>query len=124
MPAMTPGEGAAALRQAVAALSSRMAVEYGDLVSAASPQRTAALAEKLERLDAVPEADRTQAVARSVDDADVETLDSWIRAADSFTLHDDAAEAQSRAELARRLRTVRELVAPPAERLTDDPRET
>lgn len=116
---LTPHDGAAVLRQAVAALSSRMPVEPGALAAEASAERTAALAEKLERAaDAAPGAS-----VRGIDAADVVTLDVWIRVADSFTLHDDAPEAEARAEWGRQLRAVRELIAPPAARLTDDPRD-
>ncbi|HKG92086.1 MAG TPA: hypothetical protein VKA84_09355, partial [Gemmatimonadaceae bacterium] len=108
---MNPVEAAEILRDAVAALSAGTAVELGDVVAAASPERTAALAEKLER------------GAARFGAEDVETIDVWIRAADSFMLHDDPAEAEARAGVGRRLRAVRALVAPPAGLLTDDPRD-
>ena len=122
MSQIDPREGAAVLRRAIAALSSRMAVDYGDLVSAASAERTAALAEKLERLGALAEPDPVGDLSVGINGADVATLDSWIRAADSFTLHDDAAEASARAGMGRQLRAIRALVAPHAARLTEDPR--
>jgi hypothetical protein len=53
----------------------------------------------------------------------VTALDTWIRAADGFTLHPDAAEVEARAALGRQLRAVRALVAPEGERLTTDPRD-
>ena len=121
---ITPREGAAALRQAVTTLSGRMAADIGDLVPSASAERTAALADKLERLDGVTLAGRARADAPAFDEADLATLDSWIRLADGFTLHDDARELAVRAELARRLRVVRELIAPPAAGLTEDPRDS
>jgi hypothetical protein len=122
MSQISPREGAAALRHAVAALRRRMAVEYGDLVPAASAERTAALAEKLEKLAALAEPGPAGDLAVGIDGADVATLDSWIRAADGFTLHDDAAEVSARAGLGRQLRAIRELLAPHAARLTEDPR--
>ena len=112
MPAMTPAQAAETLRDAVAALSTGAAVGLGEIVAAASPERTAALVERLERGGTRFGAD------------DVETLDVWIRAADSFMLHDDAGgEAEARAAVGRRLRAVRALIAPAAGRLTTDPRD-
>jgi hypothetical protein len=104
-----------------------MPVEPGDLVAAASAERTAALVGKLERAGVGPGAGAAEGtaagIAAGIDEEDVVTLDTWIRVADSFTLHDDAPEAQARAELGRELRAVRELIAPAAGRLTDDPRD-
>ena len=116
---LTPHDGAAVLRRAVAALSSRMPVEPGALAGEASVARTAALADKLERAASGAVGERV----RGIDAEDVVTLDVWIRVADSFTLHDDAPEAEARAEWGRQLRAVRELIAPPAARLTNDPRD-
>jgi len=103
-----------------------MPVEPGDLVAAASAERTAALVGKLERAGAGPDAGFADGAAggttAGIDEEDVVTLDTWIRVADSFTLHDDAPEAQARAEIGHELRAVRELIAPTAGRLTDDPR--
>ena len=109
MPPIAPADAAATLRHAVAALNRRSAVDLGDLVTAVSPARTAAVADKLER-------------AGALDADDVVTLDSWIRLADSATLHDDVAEAEARRRLAAQLREIRALVAPGAGRLSDDPR--
>ena len=113
-----PTESAALLRQAVASLSARTSGEYGDLVPAASPERTHALVRKLEQLAAAG----AGVPAAALDAADLETLDSWIRMADSFTLHDDAGEAEARAEAGRRLREFRVRFAPPADHLTADQR--
>ena len=109
---LTPAEAAAILRESVAALSARGGAEFGEMVPAASAERTAALAEKFERVETA-----------WFNAGDIATLDAWIRAADGFTLHDDPAEAGSRAEIARRLRAVREMIAPPADLLTPDPRD-
>jgi hypothetical protein len=100
------------LRQAVAALSSRLTGDFGALVPEASTERTAALVAKLE------------AGGGGVGADELVTLDSWIRLADSAMLHDDAAEAQDRAEIGRRLRAVRAVVAPQdTGLLTPDPRD-
>ena len=104
-------DAGAAFREAVGALSGRMSGEFGDLVPAASAERTAALAAKLD------------GAGTAFSSEDVETLDSWIRLADSATLHDDVAESEARAGLAAQLRAVRALVAPPEPRLSEDPRE-
>jgi hypothetical protein len=111
MPQLTPSDAAAVLRRAVAALSGRLSTDYGELVPDASAERTAALAAKLE------------AGAAGVGPDDLATLDSWIRLADSAVLHDDAAEARSRAELATRLRAVRAVVSPDDGLLTEDARD-
>ena len=120
MSSLTPPEAAAVLRDAVAALSRRMPVEPGALVPEASTEHLARLADKLER--AGSGADGMDGVG-GVDAADVTALDTWIRAADSFTLHPDAAELEARAALGRQLRAVRALVAPGGERLSTDPRD-
>jgi hypothetical protein len=111
MSSMPRTDAAATIREAVAALSSRLSGEFGDLVPSASAERTAALAAKLDGADAAFSSD------------DVETLDSWIRLADSMMLHDDGAETRSRVEIGRRLRAVRDLVAPDGDRLTVDARD-
>ena len=111
MPPMTRPEAVATLRDAVTALTARLGAEFGDLVPDASVERTAALAAALERGE-----------AGGVAPDHLRTLDSWIRLADSAVLHDDPAEARTRADLARRLRTVRTLVAPGDDTLTGDSR--
>jgi hypothetical protein len=109
---------AAALRAAVTALSSRMASDFGDLVPAANAERTAALLAKLER----PEGAGGAGAVPHLEDADIETLDSWIRLADSFVLHGDPEELRVREAVGQRLRAVRERIRPDAT-LSDDPRE-
>jgi hypothetical protein len=112
MPPLTPSDAAVELREAVAALSGRLATDFGALVPEASTERTAALVAKLE------------AGGDGVGPDDVVTLDSWIRLAASAVLHDDAEEAQGRAALAQRLRAVRAVVAPEHQGpLTQDPRD-
>jgi hypothetical protein len=111
MSQITPGEAAAVLRDAVAALTGRMTTEYGDLVPDASVERTAAVVAKLE------------GGAAGFTAADAATLDSWVRLADSAMLHDDPAEARARADLGERLRAVRALVAPDGRPLAGDPRD-
>lgn len=110
MPSLTPQEAAAALREAVTALSRRLSGEFGDLVPEASAGRTAALLAKLD------------AGAARIGADDVVTLDSWIRLADSAVLHDDPAEAERRVAIARRLRAVHAAVAPSDGPLAEDPR--
>jgi len=118
MPQVTPRTAAAVLRDAVAALSHRLATDFGDLVPDASVERTAAVVAKLERL-----ADGATAPASAgLTAEDATTLDSWIRLADSAMLHDDPAEARARAGLGDRLRAVRALAVPDGARLTEDPR--
>jgi hypothetical protein len=114
---LTPPEAAVVLREAVAALSRHMPVEPGALVPEASTEHLARLADKLER------AGGGGATVDAIDAGDVTALDTWIRAADGFTLHPDAAEVEARATLGRQLRAVRALVAPEGERLTTDPRD-
>ena len=114
MSSLPPREAAVILREAVAELSRRMPVEPGDIVPAAGFDRLAKLADRLEQ-------GHDPATGRAGAE-DVAALDSWIRAADGFTLHQDAREAEARAELARRLRAVRTVVAPGSEQLTLDPR--
>lgn len=116
MSLLTPPEAAVVLREAVAALSRRMPVEPGVLVPEASTEHLARLADKLERAGG-------GAAGDPIDAGDVTALDTWIRAADGFTLHPDAAEVEARAALGRQLRAVRALVAPEGERLTTDPRD-
>jgi hypothetical protein len=116
---MSRGDAAVALRESVAALSSRMSGDYGELVPAATAERTAALLAHLER----GAAGSVDGAAPAVTAADIETLDSWIRLADSAMLHDDAVESRKRGEIGERLRAVRELVVPDGARLTDDTRD-
>lgn len=110
MPPLPPHDAAAALREAVAALSSRLSGEFGDLVPEASTERTAALLAKLD------------AGGTDVGPDDLVTLASWIRLADSAVLHDDPAEAQRRTDIARQLRAVHAAVAPADAPLAEDPR--
>jgi hypothetical protein len=118
MPNLTPADAPGTLRDAVTALSGRLAGDYGDLVPDASMERTSALLSKL--------AEGSTAGARGIRLADdhVATLDAWIRLADNAVLHDDTREAVERAAIANRLRAVRALAAPRHERLLEDERET
>lgn len=113
MSPLTHRDAALLLRDAVTALSSRLGSDFGDLVPDASAERTAALVSSLE-----------SGAAGGISDEGIRTLDSWIRLADSAMLHDDAAEAQVRADIAQGLHAVRALVVPRGEPLTTDPRET
>lgn len=90
MPRITTREAAGMLRDAVAALSARMPTDYGDLVPAASAERTAAVVAKL---DAGAEAGAGAAPGTGLTPDDVTTLDSWIRLADSATLHEDPRDS-------------------------------
>jgi hypothetical protein len=119
---LSPREAAVLLREAVAALSRRMPVEPGTLVPEASTERIAHIAATLERADGAPGGPAPSRGATGIGAEDVAALDTWIRAADGFTLHPDAREAHERAELGRRLRAVRTFIAP-ADRLTADPRD-
>jgi hypothetical protein len=128
MPSITSSEPAATLRRAVAALRRRSPIEPGDLVAAVTPERTAALAEKLEHIHeanpahgAAPGGATPPAAALDADD--IVTLDSWIRLAESAMLHGDLAELRARTELAAQLRALRTLVAPGDARLSGDPRD-
>jgi hypothetical protein len=112
MPSTPHSDAAATVREAVSALSSRLSGEFGDLVPSASAERTAALVAKLDA-----------PAGALIHGDDVETLDSWIRLADSVMLHDDPAETQARVEIGRRLRAVRDLVAPHGHHLTSDARD-
>jgi hypothetical protein len=114
---MSRGDAAVALRESVAALSSRMSGDYGELVPAATAERTAALLAHLEGRGSAGGA------VPAVTADDIETLDSWIRLADSAMLHDDAAESRTRGEIGERLRAVRELVVPEGGHLTHDARD-
>jgi hypothetical protein len=118
---LTPPQAALVLREAIAALSRRMPVEPGVLVPEASTEHLARLADKLERAGGAG-GHRIDGID-AVDAGDVTALDTWIRAADGFTLHPDAAEVEARAALGRQLRAVRALVAPEGQRLTTDPRD-
>lgn len=118
MPNISPADAAGILRDAVAALSERLAGDYGELVPDASMERTSALLSKL--------AEGSTASMRGIRLADdhVATLDAWIRLADNAVLHDDTTEAAERTAIADRLRAVRALAAPRHERLLEDERET
>jgi hypothetical protein len=117
MPNISPADAAASVRGAVAALSDRLAGDYGELVPEASIERTAALIEQLEQGGAATRG------LRLADDH-VATLDAWIRLADNAVLHDDTREAATRGAIADRLRAVRALAAPRFDALTEDERET
>ena len=121
MSSLSPREAAVLLREAVSALSRRMPVELGTIVPEASTERIARIAETLERADGAT-GSPGQPRGAGIGAEDVAALDSWIRAADGFTLHQDATEAHERAELGRQLRAVRTFIAP-ADRLTADPRD-
>jgi len=118
MPDISPADAAEIVRDAVTALSERLAGDYGELVPDASMQRTSALLAKL--------AEGSTASTRGIRLADdhVATLDAWIRLADNAVLHDDTREAAERSAIADRLRAVRALAAPRHERLMEDERET
>ncbi len=118
MPTISPADAAAVVRDAVTALSERLAGDYGELVPDASLDRTSALVSKLQ--------DGATAAPRGIrlSDDHVATLDAWIRLADNAVLHDDTREAAERTAIADRLRAVRALAAPRHERLLEDERET
>ena len=118
MPDVSPADAAGIVRDAVTALSERLAGDYGELVPDASMQRTSALLAKL--------AEGSTSATRGIRLADdhVATLDAWIRLADNAVLHDDTREAAERSAIADRLRAVRALAAPRHERLLEDERET
>jgi hypothetical protein len=120
MPQISPADAAAIVRDAVTALSERLAGDYGELVPDASAERTAALLAKLETGTESSAAGRGIRLA----DAHVATLDAWIRLADNAVLRDDAREAATRTTIAQRLRAVRALAAPRHETLLEDSRET
>ena len=118
MPTISPADAAVVFRDAVTALSERLAGDYGELVPDASMERTSALLSML--------AEASTAGTRGIRLADdhVATLDAWIRLADNAVLHDDTREAAERTAIADRLRAVRALAAPRHERLLEDERET
>ena len=118
MPNISPADAAGIVRDAVTALSERLAGDYGELVPDASMERTTALLSKL------TEGSMTSARGIRLADAHVATLDAWIRLADNAVLHDDTREAAERTAIADRLRAVRALAAPRHERLLEDDRET
>jgi hypothetical protein len=120
MPQISPADAAAIVRDAVTALSERLAGDYGELVPDASAERTAALLAKLETGTESIAAGRGIRLA----DTHVATLDAWIRLADTAVLRDDAREAATRTTIAQRLRAVRALAAPRHETLLEDSRET
>ena len=100
MPQISPADAAAIVRDAITALSERLAGDYGELVPDASTERTSALLEKLEA------GGNSSAGARGIrlSDDHVATLDAWIRLADNAVLHDDTREAARRTEIADQLR--------------------
>ena len=114
MPNITPADAASIVRDAVTALSERLASDYGELVPDASTERTSAL---LEQLDAGRSPSDGSRGIRLADDH-VATLDAWIRLADNAMLHDDTREAAERSAIADRLRAVRALAAPRFDRLS------
>jgi len=118
MPNISPADAPRIVRDAVTALSERLAGDYGELVPDASMERTSALVSKL--------SEGSTAVTRGIRLADdhVATLDAWIRLADNAVLHDDTREAAERTAIADRLRAVRALAAPRHDGLTEDSRET
>ena len=118
MPTISPSDAPGIVRDAVTALSERLAGDYGELVPDASMERTTALLSKL------TEGSMTSARGIRLADAHVATLDAWIRLADNAVLHDDTREAAERTAIADRLRAVRALAAPRHERLLEDDRET
>ena len=120
MPQISPADAAGIVRDAVTALSERLAGDYGELVPDASAERTAALLKKLEAGAQSSAADRGIRLA----DTHVATLDAWIRLADNAVLRDDTREAAERASIAQQLRAVRALAAPRHETLLEDSRET
>lgn len=119
MPPIPPNDAAAIFRDAVAALSERLAGDYGELVPDASIERTAALLKKLEQ-GAAGSAERGIRLA----DDHVATLDAWIRLADNAVLRDDTREAAARTAIADQLRAVRASSAPRFDQLIEDSRET
>ena len=120
MSQISPSDAAGIVRDAVTALSERLAGDYGELVPDASAERTAALLKKLEAGGA------SSAEVRGIRLADthVATLDAWIRLADNAVLRDDTTEAATRSAIAHQLRAVRALAAPRHETLLEDSRET
>ena len=120
MPNISPADAAGIVRDAVAALSERLAGDYGELVPDASAERTSALLKKLEAGGKSDAGNRGIRLA----DAQVATLDAWIRLADNAVLRDDTREAATRTAIAQQLRAVRALSAPRHDRLLEDERET
>src|SRR5918993_5641599 len=118
MPNISPSDAPRIVRDAVTALSERLAGDYGELVPDASMERTSAL---LAKLSAGSTAD-TRGI-RLADDH-VATLDARIRLADNAVLHDDTREAAERTAIADRLRAIRALSAPRFDQLIEDRRET
>jgi hypothetical protein len=120
MPPISPADAATIFRDAVSALSERLAGDYGELVPEASLERTSALKAKLEQGGTASSAER----GIRLSDDHVATLDAWIRLADNAVLHDDTREAAQRTAIADQLRAVRALSAPRHDRLLEDARET
>jgi len=119
MPHISPADAAGIVRDAVTALSERLAGDYGELVPDASTERTSALLRKLEVNDSSSSTGR----GIRLSDDHIATLDAWIRLADNAVLHDDTREAARRAAIADQLRAVRALSAPRHESLLEDSRE-
>ena len=120
MPPISLADAAGIVRDAVTALSERLAGDYGELVPDASAERTAELLRKLQAGVSSNAGDRGIRLA----DAHVATLDAWIRLADNAVLRDDTREAATRTTIAQQLRAVRALSAPRHETLLEDERET
>ena len=120
MPPISPADAATIFRDAVAALSERLAGDYGELVPDASMERTGALLAKLEQGGSGSATERGIRLA----DHHVVTLDAWIRLADNAVLHDDTREAAKRSAIADQLRGIRALSAPRFDQLIEDSRET
>ena len=120
---LTPADAAAELRQAVSTLSERMPVDPGSLVPGAGTEHLAELAHALERLGGDGAGSRGRLAAAGIGAVHLTALDTWIRVADGFNLHDDRREADERTALGARLRAVRALLAPPTGPLTPDPRD-
>jgi len=120
MPPISPADAASTFRDAVAALSERLAGDYGELVPEASTERTSALLAKLQQGGAGSTSERGIRLA----DDHVATLDAWIRLADNAVLHDDTREAEARTAIADQLRAIRAMSAPRFDQLMEDSRET
>jgi hypothetical protein len=120
MPQISPADAAGIVRDAVTALSERLAGDYGELVPDASAERTAELLRKLEAGGSSSAGDRGIRLA----DTHVATLDAWIRLADNAVLRDDTREAATRGAIAQQLRAVRALAAPRYDSLLEDERES
>jgi hypothetical protein len=120
VPNLSPADAAGIVRDAITALSERLAGDYGELVPDASTERTSALLAKL----AAGGDSSSGARGIRLGDDHVATLDAWIRLADNAVLHDDTREAARRTAIAEQLRAVRALGAPRHDTLLQDERET